>query len=121
MSLSSTPRRGVCLNRLDDEDSLGRRGALGLKSARCLLVLLGLAGAAGPAIADVGPQTINGVPQQVVPTYQETGVPSFTVQPGQATSPPTGTTGGSGGGGTIPVVILRRWGPCWRNPGEARR
>ncbi len=100
MSLSSKPRRCVWLNRFDDEDRPPRRRALGRTSARCLLALVGLAGAATPAIADVGPQTINGVPQQVVPTYQETGVPSFSVQPGQATSPLAGTTGGSGSGGT---------------------
>jgi len=40
------------------------------------------------------PQTVNGIPQQVIPTYPEQGAPTFTISPG------TPTTGGTSGQGT---------------------
>ncbi len=72
--------------------------------SRILFLLLGMASAAS---AEIWPGTTSGVPEMVIPRYQEQGAPSFvtpqgTSDPGSGTTPqspsrPTGT-GGSGDG-----------------------
>nr|WP_318655157.1 BPSL0067 family protein [Methylocapsa sp. RX1] len=71
-----------------------------LGSALFYLPLAISAGFVGLAWADPAPVTQNGVPLQVVPTFKETGAPSFSFPTGSdSTQGGTGggTTGGTGG------------------------
>ncbi len=61
-----------------------------------------------PALADVIPETMNGVPFLPIPTYEEVGLPSFTMPtgtPSTGTNMPApgsgGTPAGSFGGGSV--------------------
>lgn len=76
-------RRGVCA----EKNSQGH--------ALFLLPLVMSAGCAGLAWADPAPVVQNGVPLQVVPTFKETGAPSFSFPTGS-----NSTVGGNGGGTT---------------------
>jgi hypothetical protein len=70
------------------------------------------------AYADPSAQTVTGVPQQVIPTYLETGVPQFSIAPGQPVSAGAGSGSGSGtggsasGGGTavLDTLLAQSWG-----------
>jgi len=71
--------------------------------AALLAAALGLAAVpvAGAVLAEPVPQTMNGVPLLPIPTYEETGLPAFTMPTGATAldaSTPTGgtTTGGDG-------------------------
>ncbi len=44
--------------------------------------------AAAPALADVYPQTMNGVPLLPIPTFEEVGMPPFTMPTGTLSTPP---------------------------------
>lgn len=67
----------------------------------------------------VQPETVNGVPQQVIPTYQETGAPNFTFTPGQATDPigsgGTGAGAGDGSGDSGDGALGTMMGQSWGN------
>ena len=52
--------------------------------------------------ADVWPQASSGVPQQVIPQYQEVGAPTFVMPQGSQTATPQATPGGQNPG-TTPV------------------
>jgi hypothetical protein len=52
--------------------------------------------------ADVWPQASSGVPQQVIPQYQEVGAPTFVMPQGSQTATPQGAPGGQNPG-TTPV------------------
>jgi hypothetical protein len=52
---------------------------------------------AATARADMIPQTVNGVPQQIIPQYQEIGIGNFQM-PGVAATGLGGNNGGTGGG-----------------------
>ena len=52
--------------------------------------------------ADVWPQVSSGVPQQVIPQYQEVGAPTFVMPQGSQTATPQATPGGQNPG-TTPV------------------
>ena len=53
--------------------------------------------------ADVWPQVSSGVPQQVIPQYQEVGAPTFVMPQGSQTATPQGTSGGQGPGTTAGI------------------
>lgn len=101
-----------------------RRRLLSTPSAA--LFALGLA-ATGLARAQAVPQTIQGVPEQVTPTYLETGLPTFTIAPGTPTSGSTGTGSGSGSGGTgggsdsqaLGTMLSQSWGDAAANNAQA--
>lgn len=57
-------------------------------------------GAILPAVADVTPQTMNGVPLQVVPTFYEKGLSAFPSPSGTLSTTDTSGTTGTGGTGT---------------------
>lgn len=81
--------------------------------APVVLMIAGLACPGEHATADVAPQIIDGIPQQIIPTYQETGVPPFSVAPGQPASPPIGSTGSGGDGGgseALSTMLDQSWG-----------
>jgi hypothetical protein len=83
--------------------STGLRSPTYLRRRRGRL-LAASAGAAGlwgmAALADPEPQTINGVPQQIIPQVGEVGLPAFTYPTGTVSSG-SGTTGtGTTNGGT---------------------
>ncbi len=75
------------------------------RTSRVLLpaAILGLVTLAGGrwALAEVKPETMNGVPLLPIPTYEETGLPPFTMPTGatalDASTPPGGTTTGGDG------------------------
>lgn len=77
------------------------------RTLRILLpvAMLGLVTLAGGrwALAEVKPETMNGVPLLPIPTYEETGLPPFTMPTGatalDSSTPPGGTT--TGGDGTV--------------------
>lgn len=58
-----------------------------------------LCAAGWPALADPQPAIFNGVPQQVIPTYPEVGLGSFTMPSVGSTSSPSSSTGAGGGTG----------------------
>ena len=64
-------------------------------------------GGAGRTLADVVPQTMNGPPLLPIPTYEEVGLPTFTMPTGTPSGPPSippeGSPGGvtGNGGGTV--------------------
>lgn len=94
-------------------------------TASAALFVLGLT-AAGLARAQAVPQTIQGVPEQVTPTYLETGLPAFTIAPGTPTSASTGDGSGSGSGGTsggesqaLSTMLSQSWGDAAANNAQA--
>lgn len=86
-----------------------------------LLLVAPLAGA-GSSAADVVPQTMNGVPLLPIPTFEEIGLPAFTIPTGTPSLPstppasgsPAGGTGGvgagSGSGPALDTMLARAWG-----------
>lgn len=71
-----------------------------------LATLLGVLASVGTAGAEVSPQTMNGVPLLPIPTYEEVGLPSFTMPTGTpstgANVPAAGTeVGGAGGESSV--------------------
>ena len=78
--------------------------------------------AAGPVLADVRPQVMDGVPLLPIPTYEEVGLPPFTMPtgtPSAGTDTPPGDTGTSAGDGTatdgadsaaMAAMMSRSWG-----------
>jgi len=92
-----------------DQGELTRRGVRAENSCRghalFLVPLVLSAGWGGLALGDPAPVVQNGVPLQVVPTFKETGAPSFSFPTGSDSTQggtgggATGGTGGSGGGG----------------------
>jgi hypothetical protein len=85
-----------------------RRGRLFVASAAAG-VLWGMA-----AVADPQPQTINGVPQQIIPQVGEVGLPAFTYPTGTVSSGSgttgTGTTNGGTGGSALDTMNATSWG-----------
>lgn len=61
-----------------------------------LLLAMPFSVAAGPVLADVRPQVMDGVPLLPIPTYEEVGLPAFTMPTG---TPSTGTEAPSTGTG----------------------
>ena len=88
----------------------GRCGGAGRSAAAAIAVVTAVL-AGGPALADVQSVTQTGGPPRLpIPTYQETGLPDFTMPVGTATfpdgspapeaaDPPAGNGGNGGGGG----------------------
>jgi len=75
--------------------------------------------AAGPALADVVPQTFNGVPLLPIPTFEEVGLPPFTMPTGTLSPPVTqalpdtttaGGTGKSADSTAMTTMMSRSWG-----------
>lgn len=70
------------------------------------------------ALADVSPQTITGVPQQIVPQVAEVGLPAFTMPTGTVSlyGGSSGTRGSNGGTGTstdssaLDTMLATPWG-----------
>lgn len=118
-TLSSRPRAAMGRPPL-----ASRRRLLSTPSAA--LFAFGLA-ATGLARAQAVPQTIQGVPEQVTPTYLETGLPTFTFAPGTPTSGSNGTGSGSGSGGTgggsdsqaLGTMLSQSWGDAAANNAQA--
>ena len=79
------------------------------------------------ALADVVPQTMNGVPQQIVPQVDEVGLPAFTMPTGTVSlyGGGTGTGGSSGGTGTstdssaLDTMLSTAWGASAQQSAEA--
>jgi hypothetical protein len=92
------------------------RGTVGqLMAGLCLALVPGV------ALAQAGPVTMNGVPEQVIPQVMEIGLGSFTIVPSQGVVNPstgggTGTTGDTGGmteaGASVALDTMtsRSWG-----------
>jgi len=84
--------------------------------------------AAGPALADVVPQTFNGVPLLPIPTFEEVGLPPFTMPTGTLSPPdtqvPPDTTTASGTGDSadstaMTTMMSRSWGEAASQYAEA--
>ena len=79
------------------------------------------------ALADVVPQTMNGVPQQIVPQVDEVGLPAFTMPTGTVSlyGGGNGTGGSSGGTGTstdssaLDTMLATPWGASAQQSAEA--
>ena len=79
------------------------------------------------ALADVAPQTMNGLPQQIVPQVAEVGLPAFTMPTGTASlyGGSTGTGGSSGGTGTpmgsdaLDTMLATSWGASAQQSAQA--
>lgn len=79
------------------------------------------------ALADVAPQTMNGVPQQIVPQAAEVGLPAFTMPTGTVSlyGGSTGSGGSSGGTGTstdssaLDTMLATAWGTSARQNAQA--
>jgi hypothetical protein len=81
----------------------------------------------GVALADPEPQTINGVPQQIIPQVGEVGLPAFSIPTGTvslgSTSPGTSSSGGGGGTSTnsdaLDTMLGTSWGASAQQSAEA--
>jgi hypothetical protein len=81
----------------------------------------------GPAaLADPEPQTINGVPQQIIPEVGEVGLPAFTIPTGTVSigSTSTGTATGGGTGtstdsSALDTMLGTAWGASAQQSSEA--
>ena len=80
------------------------------------------------ALADVAPQTISGVPQQIVPQAAEVGLPAFTMPTGTVSflyGGSSGTGGSSGGTGTstdssaLDTMLATPWGVSAQQSAQA--
>jgi hypothetical protein len=79
------------------------------------------------AVADPEPQTISGVPQQIIPEVGEVGLPAFTIPTGTVSigSTSTGTATGGGGTGTstdtsaLDTMLGTSWGASAQQSSEA--
>jgi len=79
------------------------------------------------ALADVAPQTMNGVPQQIVPQAAEVGLPAFTMPTGTVSlyGGSTGSGGSSGGTGTstdssaLDTMLGTAWGASAQQSAQA--
>jgi hypothetical protein len=86
-----------------------------------------LLGWASAAMADPEPQTISGVPQQIIPEVGEVGLPAFTIPTGTVSigSTSTGTATGGGGTGTstdssaLDTMLGTSWGASAQQSSEA--
>ena len=83
---------------------------------------------AGPALADVVPQTFNGVPLLPIPTFEEIGLPPFTMPTGTLSPPdtqaPPDTTTANGTGDNVDstamtTMMSRSWGEAASQYAEA--
>jgi len=70
-----------------------------MRTTRQILLIV-LSTGVTPAIADPAPSNFQGVPAQIIPTYQEVGAPTFTTPSGAASF--SGLQSGTGTGGTDP-------------------
>jgi hypothetical protein len=70
-----------------------------MRTTRQILLIV-LSSGVTPAIADPAPSNFQGVPAQIIPTYQEVGAPTFTTPSGTASF--SGLQSGTGTGGTDP-------------------
>lgn len=101
-----------------------RRRARRLAFAGCASALLCWGGV---ALADPEPQTINGVPQQIIPQVGEVGLPAFSIPTGTvslgSTSPGTSSSGGGGGTSTnsdaLDTMLGTSWGASAQQSAEA--
>lgn len=90
-------------------------------------VALAIMWVATPALADPVPETMNGVPLLPIPTYEEVGLPAFTMPTGTPSGPPepppqTSTTDPSIDGADSPAMALmasRSWGEAAAANAEA--
>ena len=79
------------------------------------------------ATADVAPQTMSGVPQQIVPQVAEVGLPAFTMPTGTVSlyGGSSGTGGSSGGSGTstdssaLDTMLATPWGASAQQSAQA--
>ena len=82
-------------DRPEGRETFGRRRRRLIAGSVAVLTLWGSA-----AFADPEPQTISGVPQQIVPTVGEVGLPAFTMPTGTVSILGGSTTGTGGTSGT---------------------
>lgn len=106
----------------DRPHGLGRMQRWPAPRTVALLLAVRFFVAAGPVLADVRPQVMDGVPLLPIPTYEEVGLPPFTMPtgtPSAGTDTPPGDTGTSTGDGTaadgadstaMGVMMSRSWG-----------
>lgn len=117
------PRPGAYKMRDEGERSTSlSRGQHRAPSAILVTILLHAAMLVGPSpgLAQVVPETMNGVPLLPIPTYEEVGLPTFTMPTGTASPfPPPPSNGGTpsdGGGGVggsgpaLNTMLSRSWG-----------
>jgi hypothetical protein len=80
------------------------------------------------AMADPQPQTISGVPQQIIPQAQEVGLPAFTIPTGTVSilggaggtgSTSTGGTGTSTDSSSLDTMLATPWGASAQQSSEA--
>jgi len=109
--------------------SHGRTGARALFAVlsvapRLLLVALVCAAqlaASGPVRADPVPETMNGVPLLPIPTFEEVGLPPFTMPTGTLSTVPDAptTAGGTGSDGTSSAALDTMLSQSWGAAAEA--
>jgi len=97
--------------------------------SRLLPIVLACAAQLGgsmPVRADVVPQTMNGVPLLPIPTFDEVGLPPFTMPTGTPTvadpstpTPPTDTGGGGSGDGSDSVAMATMMSRSWGAAADA--
>jgi hypothetical protein len=100
-----------------------------LDRGRCLAASVAVVALWGPtAMADPQPQTISGVPQQIIPQAQEVGLPAFTIPTGTVSVlGGAGGTGGTSTGGTgtstdssaLDTMLGTSWGASAQQSSEA--
>lgn len=84
----------------------------------------------GAVSADVVPETMNGVPLLPIPTFEEVGLPAFTVRTGTPSMPSTppgnGSSAGGSAGGTgsssgpaLDAMLSRSWGYAAQSNSES--
>lgn len=64
---------------------------------------------AGRSLADVRPETMNGPPLLPIPTFEEVGLPSFTMPVGTPSGPANPQPGGNPGGGDEGGTVATSW------------
>jgi len=112
-----------------DKECCGVRLAALCGPSRLLPIVLACAAQLGgsmPVRADVVPQTMNGVPLLPIPTFDEVGLPPFTMPTGTPTvadpntpTPPTNTGGGGSGDGSDSVAMATMMSRSWGAAADA--
>ncbi len=94
---------------------------------RTAAVALAVLWAAAPASADVYPETMNGVPLLPIPTFEEVGLPPFTMPTGTLSPPPQSpaqagaadTTANGTDSAAMAAMLSRSWGEAAAANAEA--
>ncbi len=102
----------------------GRTGARAVSAPRFVsrrllpiaLICAAQLAASGPVRADPVPETMNGVPFLPIPTFEEVGLPPFTMPTGtlstvpDQTAPPSATGGDGTSSATLDTMLSQSWG-----------